>query len=574
MKTPMVSHFVLLFTSLCSCGTILPAMAESQTKVPGYEPQVFFYDDGRHAGPLYQFAPPLTPEDFVYSVDQLVGSGVDTLIFSAGLEGGVVQYDSQFAQKWGDNVDVWTHEIFYRASRNLQQIIRDGHDPLKLICDRCHQTGLWFIATLPVCITGSDRTKHHGLGRTSDFAYRTELQVGEDDHPKAKIIGRFFKEKRLNFVHPEVRRERFLLFEELLTRYESDGIELDLSIDNEFGPFCRFSEIETMAPLLTNWIRDLRQAADKAEKVQGRRKRIFVRIPAAAPDVWKSVGFEVSTWIEQGLVDGLICLTTNRIPANAMLDHDLDIRAAVAATEGTHCRVLAGGEVYLGSSLHQEATPSMIWAAASNAYDRGADGFGLCSGMWAPDGWPWPDTQYQTLRLLASPFLLSNADKTYRALSSSRSQPTGLFRPTGTILPTPVAEGESVQVRLRVSDNLEQRQQEGKIESVRLQVQLSNFETGLNTARVELNGKVLPESILEPSDLHFRVIKNGIAGPYGYMLDFQLTPEFYPVQGENQVKVTLVNRDPKLNMIVQVHDINCSIKYRIHRHVQEVPLDY
>ena len=53
----------------------------------GAEPKVFFYDDGRHASGLYQFAPPLAPGDLTFAVDQLVASGVDTLIYSAGLEG-------------------------------------------------------------------------------------------------------------------------------------------------------------------------------------------------------------------------------------------------------------------------------------------------------------------------------------------------------------------------------------------------------------------------------------------------------------------------------------------------------
>ena len=62
---------------------------------------------GAHAAPLYQFAPPLTPEGFLATVDQLVGSGFDTLVYFAGLEGGVALYDSQVSQKWGDNVDTW-----------------------------------------------------------------------------------------------------------------------------------------------------------------------------------------------------------------------------------------------------------------------------------------------------------------------------------------------------------------------------------------------------------------------------------------------------------------------------------
>ena len=99
-------------------GQALASPDTASRPEPTHEPRVFFYDDGRHASGLYQFAPPLSPESFTFTVDQLVNSGVDTLFYSAGLEGGAAQYDSRVIQKWGDNVDVWSHEIFYRASRN------------------------------------------------------------------------------------------------------------------------------------------------------------------------------------------------------------------------------------------------------------------------------------------------------------------------------------------------------------------------------------------------------------------------------------------------------------------------
>ena len=105
------------------------------------EPRVFTFDDGRHAASLYQFEPPLEPSDFTLNVDQLADSGVDTLIYFAVLEGGVVMYDSHVAQKWGDNVVKWTHTVWYRAGRNIQQLVADGHDPLKLLCDRCTKKG-------------------------------------------------------------------------------------------------------------------------------------------------------------------------------------------------------------------------------------------------------------------------------------------------------------------------------------------------------------------------------------------------------------------------------------------------
>ena len=129
-------------------------------------------------------------------------------------------------------------------------------------------------------------------------------------------------------------------------------------------------------------------------------------------------------------------------------------------------------------------------------------------------------------------------------------------------------------MRLRTGDDLARWHAEGKIDQVRLRVHLVNFETGLNEVRVALNDHVLAESILRKGDLHFRVIKNAIAGPYGYLFDFHLPPELFPRRGDNLVTVTLLRRDPKLNLPVEVYDVDCSISYLIHRHFERVPLDY
>ena len=121
-------------------------------------------------------------------MDQLVDAGVDTLFYSAGTEGGVVQYDSRVAAKWGDNVDVWTHEIFYRAARTLHQLLADGIDPMKVLCNRSHEKGLWFLPTVCVCIGGGERKVDAGLGRKSNFAYdHPQFQVGPDEIRERRI---------------------------------------------------------------------------------------------------------------------------------------------------------------------------------------------------------------------------------------------------------------------------------------------------------------------------------------------------------------------------------------------------
>ena len=85
----------------------------------------------------------------------------------------------------------------------------------------------------PVTLSGGDRATDGGLGRKSDFVYEhPEFQVGEEDDPRASDAST----TRFSFLHPEVREERFQVSEELLARYETDGIELNMT---DFVPFCQ-----------------------------------------------------------------------------------------------------------------------------------------------------------------------------------------------------------------------------------------------------------------------------------------------------------------------------------------------
>ena len=73
-----------------------------------------------------------------------------------------------------------------------------------------------------------------------------------------------------------MREERLRIFEEFLSRYSTDGVE----VHSEVFPICRYSQVSQCAPLLTQWLRDLKAIAGKAEREQGRRKRVYMRIPA------------------------------------------------------------------------------------------------------------------------------------------------------------------------------------------------------------------------------------------------------------------------------------------------------
>ena len=527
------------------------------------QPRVLMTDDGRHASYLYQFEPPVGPEDVTFNIDQLVDSGVDTLSYGVCLEGGVVTYDSKVAPKWGYNVDQWTHSVWYRASRNLHQLIGDGHDPLRLMIDRSHEKGLWFLASSFVNFQGGERATDGGLGRKADFVYdHPQFQVGPEDDPRAAACD----PKRFSFLHDEVRQQRYAVFAELLSDYATDGIDLDLA---DHVPMCRFDQAADLAPVMTAWLRSLRQVADAAQKEQGRRKRILVRIPANG-QAWPMLGYEVEKWVAEGTVDGVLCMPGL---VNGNVETHVDLAAPVAAAANTDCIVLAGFAQMLGRQYAQYATPQMIWAAAANAYLQGADGFAIADACTLPNGWPWTDAEYGAWRLLAHPEMLATCDKHYRVRSDGGRPPPSWLPGGAPDLPCRLEEGVREEFELGMADDLARWHEVGRIESVVLEVRISSIEASLNQVRIDLNGRPLPDELLRLNDLGYRLIRGGAVGPYGFGYRYELPPDYHPEVGRNTIGVRLVRRDANISLPFEVRDIDCQVRYRRHRNFEGTPLD-
>ena len=180
------------------------------------------------------------------------------------------------------------------------------------------------------------------------------------------------------------------------------------------------------------------------------------------------------------------------------------------------------------------------------------------------------------MRLLGHPEMLAAADKLYRVRSEARSGTKGYNWAPGVspALPRTLIEGEPVEVRLRMSDDLAHWHALGRVESVCLRVRLTGLEPSLNNVRIELNGQHLPDSILVLNDLNYRLISTGAVGPYGQVYEYHLTPEYYPQPGHNTVKITLMKRDRNIENSFEVYDVDCAIRYRLHRSFKREPIDY
>jgi len=174
----------------------------------------------------------------------------------------------------------------------------------------------------------------------------------------------------LNFALPEVRRHTLKLVEELLSRYDIDGIELDWMrfADQHFNP----KEARAGRAHLNKMMRVIRRMADKAGKQRGRPIQVAARIPAV-PSFALGFGMEGATWVKKGWIDMLIAS-----PLWRPSDTDIPIgewRKRIGKVDRPY-QLVAATDLWIQSSpggklMADDAETTRGFAAVH--FDRGAD---------------------------------------------------------------------------------------------------------------------------------------------------------------------------------------------------------
>jgi len=138
-----------------------------------------------------------------------------------------------------------------------------------------------------------------------------------DDPHKANTFWKNHPEFRcspgggFNFAIPEVREHHLALIQELLQRYDIDGVELDwMRFCHHFKP----DEAEAGCETLTEFMRQVGVLATKASNRRKHPIRIAARVPAV-PEFSRGLGLDAVTWVQEGLVDTLI-VSSSWMPAD------------------------------------------------------------------------------------------------------------------------------------------------------------------------------------------------------------------------------------------------------------------
>ena len=510
-------------------------------------PRIMYYTDARH--PLtYMYEPPMLKEEFESSIDELVGTPVEAVMFCLG-DGRTMQHDTKVGELWGHNVDRWSHIIFKRAYDNVKALIDEGLDPLRIACERAHAKGLLLYPTLLVQLESGVRGGPGYDIRSSDFRFDNKhLEIGArgdvgQDFPGAHCA---------DFKHQEVRDERFALIEEAVTRYPVDGFELQLN----FWPYYFHpDEIEPGRAIMTDWVRRVHEAV----KGSGADRELVITIPASLDDCL-SRGLDPQEWLRMGIVDVLVGQPIKRpevIDPNASFIAYYprflrDLRGLVDAARGTGCRVHASLDDTLDSDRLGHAPIEMVRAAACSCWDQGIDGLYL---SWFGT-WPYGSDFYEKLREVPHPDVMAPKDKFYHVPTETRGDPGGELSGQ---LPANLEVGVPVHVDLAISDDLGRWDRDGRVHEVLLRVRIVEA-TELDRLSFKLNGTELPEGGMRRINRMYMM-----SAPryrvFGQWYVFRLEREHWPAKGGNTVEVTLLERDPNVTPPAAVRDVELETRY-------------
>ena len=262
----------------------------------------------------------------------------------------------------------WWYRCDNKTDSGIQGFEEAGYDLVQVLLDRSRKDGIQFIGGLRM----NDR--HGGI----------EKRLFCTEHPQWQLTG--FR-GGMDYKHEGVRNAVLSFVEEFLQRYDVDGIELDwMRWCQMFKP----SEAQKNAPLLTDFIIQMRKLVDDAAEKRGRGKLLLgVRIPQTLAEC-RMLGFDVKVWVQQGRVD-YIC------PSDfAVMDTNIRTEDFVALTKGTACKVYPSviPIIRWGNDTHTHSAENYR-AAANNFYAFGADGISAYNYQyhWRGDRGPedeWP----------------------------------------------------------------------------------------------------------------------------------------------------------------------------------------
>ncbi len=296
----------------------------------------------------------------------------------------------------GDDVSKKWYYTFYRMNREF------GIEPWGVWIKRCKERG--YEAWLSIRMNDAHDTDYEECLK-DEFAFRAKWK----DYAIGDSYGYYWK--CLDYSYPEV-RERFLGYiGEQLALYDVDALELDFMreiycFDYLNNPNC--------AEIMTSFMREVRKLTDAAGEKRGHKIKVSARLAREIDQclIW---GFDVDSWVKEGLVDHITVT-----PRWSSSDSDMPISEWVSRFPSIE--IAAGVETLLRwEDLHRsdDSCPHLdgdsVNGLAANYFSQGAEQINLYNYFTLP-----ADGEILGEMMLRTADILSRCGDMETVLSSAR----------------------------------------------------------------------------------------------------------------------------------------------------------
>jgi len=351
-----------------------------------------------------------------------------------------------------------------------------------------------------------------------------------------------------NFAVPAVREHTVRALQEVVARYDFDGVQLDFARHVPCLPPGRQWEMRGHVTELMRAVR--RMLFQRAEK-RGRPLLLAAKVPQTLEGC-RTDGFDVEQWAQENLVD-IFTLGSRSV--------DVDLAAFRRIRAGRNIKLQPCFDDHHTTDGYRYPPIEVFRGAFANWWQQGADSVVTFNWSNAPPevaarlkDQPGPLSQRVAYHEVGSPETLRFQDKTF-VVERRGGYPwaEGFFNRNDTA-PLPMAlrrGGEGASVRVRVGDDL--RGAAGRLRQVRLRAVLFGADEG-EEVEVRLNGQVLPLALRDPAWKDPQIFSpnpqpaSGGSGVYKVnprqrllRLEFAVAPEFCRL-GENQVDIRVLKR--------------------------------
>ena len=191
----------------------------------------------------------------------------------------------------------------YSADKVFEAFKKMGTDTLEITVDYLHQHGkeVFWSLRMNDC---HDSTRRSWLG---DFKKEHRDMLVGTEKTKAEVLYPAKKWACFDYTLPSVRKLIYNIFEEVITGYDVDGVEMDFFRHPAFFRHQFYGEPVTAkeCDMMTDLVRKIRQALDRQAAKRGRPMLLAVRVPDS-PAYGRAIGVDWEQWLKEGMVDLLI----------------------------------------------------------------------------------------------------------------------------------------------------------------------------------------------------------------------------------------------------------------------------